>query len=120
MRRVINMPEKQPDIWAAIAANMYNYFLKHDTMLCVAIGTAVVTIGKLLSDGKRDTFWGVLTEALIAAFTIGAAFELIDNLGYEEEYIYAVGVLLCTFGTKFIRSYLVGWLKNKGFLKDDE
>lgn len=114
------MPEKQPDIWAAIAAQMYNYFLKHDTMLCVAIGTAVVTIGKMLSDGKRDTIWGVLTEALIAAFTIGAAFKVIKILDYHEDYIYGVGVIICTFGTKIIRSYLVNWLKSKGLLNDKE
>lgn len=113
------MPEKQPDIWAAIAAQMYHYFLKHDTMICTAVGAAILTLGKMLSDGKRDSFWGLLTESLTAALFVGAVYQILDDFNIPQDSIYLISVGVGVLGTGMIRQLLVKWLKRLGVLEDN-
>lgn len=113
------MLKEDPNLWQSLHQHLAQYFATHSSMLCVAIGTAVITLGKTLSDNKRDKFWGVLTESLLSAFIIGAVFKLLDEFGLSEDYIYAVGVFLSLFGVGGVRSMLVKYLKKHGYLDNE-
>lgn len=116
------MPEKQPDVYNIIWASLCQYFAQHQLVLTGMLFTGLLSFARVMSDKKRDTFWGGVFEILSCVFMVGAMFELLDDLNIEPDWYRALAVAIGMYGTILIRKFSNYFLRRWGIdeEKDDK
>ncbi|MBF1221558.1 phage holin family protein [Haemophilus parahaemolyticus] len=108
------MPEKQPDVYNIIWASICQYVAQNQMLITGMLVAGVLSFARVMSDGKKDTVWGVIFEVLTCTFFVGAMFDLLDDFGIQQDWYRALAVAIGVYGTILVRKFSNYFIKRFG------